>query len=350
MNDTLKHTNRGGSHLIYLLVLAGITLILGFLDILLGSVHIPFSSIMDMISGQFTGPGEWRTIVLEFRLPRAITALLAGAALSVSGLQMQTIFRNPLAGPYVLGISSGASLGVALLVLGFSSFIMTNKMLGNWALVIAATLGSGMLLVLLIMVSLRIRNVMTILILGILFGSIATAIVAILQYFSTESLLKSFIMWTMGSLGNITMMQLRVFSITIVFGLIMAFFSIKLLNGMLLGEDYVRTMGLNPIMIRTVIFTSTSILAGGVTAFCGPIGFLGIVVPHLARMVFNTSDHKILIPASFLIGSSFLLLSDLVSQLPGTDRILPINSVTALFGIPIIVWIIIRRKEITAFS
>ena len=350
MKNHMGQKKLQGTHTIFMVILLAITLVLGFFDVLLGSVKIPFSSIVDMVLGRYDGPEEWKTIVMEFRLPRTVTALLAGSALSVSGLQMQTIFRNPLAGPYVLGISSGASLGVALLVLGFSTFVISNKIFGNWAMVMAATFGSGLLLVLLLLVSVRIRNVMTILILGILFGSIATAIVAILQYFSSESLLKSFIMWTMGSLGNVTMTQLKVFALTVLVGLVMAFLSIKLLNGMLLGEDTVRTMGLNPLSIRIIVFSSTSLLAGGVTAFCGPIGFLGIVVPHLARMVFNTSDHRILLPGSFLIGSSFLLLSDLVSQLPGTDQILPINSVTALFGIPMIVWIIVRRKEITAFS
>ncbi len=350
MKNTTYRTGWQQSHSLLIGGLIMATAVLAVLDLFLGSVKVPLKSVFQIISGSYTGPEQWRIIITEFRVPRTLTALLAGAALSVSGLQMQTIFRNPLAGPYVLGISSGASLGVALLVLGFSGLIVSDAVFGAWALVVAATLGAGFLLLLILLVSVRIKNVMTILILGILFGSIATALVAILQYFSTESLLKSFIVWTMGSLGNVTPDQLRVFSITIITALIITILSTRLLNAMLLGEDYARTLGLNPKMIRSVIFISTSILAGSVTAFCGPIGFLGIVVPHLARMLFSTANHKILIPGSFLIGASLLLVSDVFSQLPGSDHILPINSVTALIGIPVIIWILIRRKEITAFS
>ncbi len=334
----------------------GILFLLGLiffvLDIFLGSVHIPAGDILRILTGEAAIQVEWKVIILDFRIPRTLTAVLVGAALSVSGLQMQTIFRNPLAGPYVLGISSGASLGVAILVMGFTSLGFTSVLdnAGNWAMVIAATLGSGLILMLILSVSVRIRDIMTILILGILFGSIATALVAVLQYFSTESMLKSFIVWTMGSLGNVSSAQLSILSITVLFGILISLASIKILNAMLLGEDYARTLGLNPKTVRMIIFISTSLLAGTVTAFCGPVGFIGIVVPHIARLVFKTADHSVLLPGSLLIGAVFMLISDIFSKLPGYDQVLPINSVTALMGIPVIIWIIIRRKKITSLS
>ena len=344
-NGLTKVSRTGMLFGLLLLLVAGLFL----LDILLGSVRIPVTRILEMFSGAFQGKEEWQIIVFDYRLPRAITALLAGSALAVSGLQMQTLFRNPLAGPYVLGISSGASLGVALLVLGLSTstLAMSVELLGNWAIVMAATIGAGLILLLILAVSLRIRDGLTILILGILFGSIATAIITILQYFSNESMLKSFIVWTMGSLGNVSHNQLSVLLITVFSGLLIAAALIKILNVLLLGEDYARTLGLNVILGRVLIFLSTSILAGGITAFCGPIGFIGIVVPHLGRMLFRTARHEILLPGVLLIGMAFMLLSDILSHLPGYENILPINSVTALLGIPVIIWIVIRRKELT---
>jgi len=333
-------------------VLLLLVTVLFLLDILLGSVRIPIARIFEMFGGTFQGKEEWKIIIFDYRLPRALTALLAGAALAVSGLQMQTLFRNPLAGPYVLGISSGASLGVALLVLGFSSASLSVPagLLGNWAIIMAATVGAGLILLLILAVSLRIRDGLTILILGILFGSIATALVAILQYFSNESMLKSFIIWTMGSLGNVSHTQLNLLGITVLTGLLITAALIKVLNVLLLGENYARTLGLNVTWGRALIFISTSILAGGVTAFCGPIGFIGIVVPHLGRMLFRTAGHEILLPGVLLIGMAFMLISDILSQVPGYENILPINSVTALLGIPVIIWIIIRRKELTPLA
>jgi iron complex transport system permease protein len=221
---------------------------------------------------------------------------------------------------------------------------------GNWALVMAATLGSGLILLLILSVSVRIRDIMTILILGILFGSIATALVAVLQYFSSESMLKSFIVWTMGSLGNVTGDQLFILGLIVFTGVLISFSSVKILNAMLLGEDYARTLGVNVKTVRMIVFVSTSLLAGAVTAFCGPVGFIGIVVPHIARLVFQSADHKILLPGSLLIGTIFMLISDIFSKLPGYDQVLPINSVTALMGIPVIIWIIVKRKKIISLS
>ena len=325
-------------------------IILFLFDIVLGSVRLPFIEVIKLIFTGNTEHPEYATIIYRFRIPKALTALFAGFALSVSGLQMQTVFRNPLAGPYVLGISAGASLGVALLVMGLSTFTVVSQIgvLGNWSIVLAAWLGSGLILFLILIVSIRVKDIMTILILGIMFGSATTAIVSILQYFSNESMLKAFIVWTMGSLGGVSLTQLKVLIPSIIIGLVITFLLIKALNAMLVGENYAKSMGLNVRLSRFLIFFSTSLLAGSITAFCGPIGFVGIAVPHIARIVFRTANHKVLLPGTMLLGGIVLLLSDIISQLPGHERTLPINSITALVGIPVVIWIIIRNKKITS--
>jgi iron complex transport system permease protein len=324
-----------------------LTIVLFILDIFFGSLLIPFKTILHSLSGTGNVSPEIKSIIIDFRLPKAITAVMAGMALSISGLQMQTIFRNPLAGPYVLGISAGASLGVAILVLGFSSVFTLGlfTISGSWALVIVAWLGSALVLFLILAVSIRIKDILTILILGMLFGSAASSLVNILQYFSNESMLKSFIIWTMGSLGSVTSSQLNVLIPSVLVGLVLSFFSVKSLDVMLLGEQYAKSMGLRVRNARFLVFTSTSILAGSITAFCGPIGFIGIAVPHMGRLLFKTARHKILIPSSLLLGSIVMLFSDIVSQMPGYESTLPINSVTALVGIPVIIWIILKNRK-----
>lgn len=327
-----------------------LTILLFILDIFFGSLLIPFKTILQALSCTGNVNPEIKTIILEFRLPKAITAVMAGMALSISGLQMQTIFRNPLAGPYVLGISAGASLGVAILVLGFSSVFTFGLFTigGSWALVIVAWLGAALVLFLILAVSVRIKDILTILILGMLFGSASSAVVNILQYFSNESMLKSFVIWTMGSLGSVTSSQLNVLVPSVIVGLLLSFLSVKSLDVMLLGEQYAKSMGLRVRNARFLVFTSTSILAGSITAFCGPIGFIGIAVPHIGRLLFRTARHRILIPSSLLIGSIVMLFSDIVSQMPGYESTLPINSVTALVGIPVIIWIILKNKKFSS--
>ena len=321
-------------------------------DIILGSVTIPVKEVIKILFTGQSDRSEYYTIVYHFRIPKALTALFAGFALSVSGLQMQTIFKNPLAGPYVLGISAGASLGVAILVMGISSFTIVSQfgVLGNWTIVIAAWLGSGLILFLIMAISVRVKDIMTILILGIMFGSATTAVVNILQYFSNESMLKAFIIWTMGSLGGVSMAQLKVLIPGVIIGLLITFLLIKILNAMLVGENYAKSMGMNVRMSRFLVFFSTSLLAGSVTAFCGPIGFIGIAVPHIARILFKTANHKSLLPGTMIIGGIVLLISDIVSQLPGQENTLPINSITALIGIPVIIWIIIKNQKLAAVS
>lgn len=318
------------------------------LDIALGSIIFPLKDILLQIFGNYQTNDVLQTIIFDFRIPKAITAILAGAALSISGLQMQSVFRNPMAGPYVLGISSGASLGVAIIVLGFSSILSFNNIafLENFTIIIAACLGAGGILLLILLVSARIKDNITILILGILFSGIASSVVSIMQYFSSESMLKAYVIWTMGSLANVSNQQLQILSIVIIIGLTISFFSSKYLNALLLGEVYAKSIGINIQLTRIIIFISTSILAGSITAFCGPIGFIGIAVPHVTRLLFKTSNHFVLIPGSIILGGITLLISDIISQLPGLESNLPINSITALIGIPVVIWIVMRNKKI----
>lgn len=285
-----------------------------------------------------------RRILFDFRLPKAVVALLAGVALSVSGLLMQTIFRNPLAGPYVLGVSSGASLGVAMFLLGLPMLgaVGIGRDLG---VAVSAWAGAAAILLLVMAVSARIKDIMAVLILGMMFGSAASAFVDVLQYFSSDTALKGFVIWSMGSLGGLSHGQLAIMGGCIAGGLLLGVASVKPLNLLLLGEGYARSMGVSVRRVRGIVFLATSLLAGSVTAFCGPIGFVGIAVPHIARMTFRRADHRVLLPASALIGANMMLLCDLVSQLPGTDLVLPVNTITALLGIPVVVMVVVNSKR-----
>jgi iron complex transport system permease protein len=315
--------------------LVALTLFLFLLDLAVGAVAVPLGDVWAALTGGDC-PRATAKIILNIRLIKAVVALLAGAALSVSGLQMQTLFRNPLAGPYVLGISSGASLGVALVVLaGVGSSI---------GIAGAAWLGAAIVLVVIAAVGHRIKDIMVILILGMMFSSGIGAVVQILQYVANDESLKMFVIWTMGSLGDVTFNQLAVLIPSIIAGLLLAVITIKPLNLLLFGEEYAVTMGLNVRRSRGLLFLSTTLLAGTVTAFCGPIGFIGLAMPHVTRMLFRNSDHRVLVPGTVLSGASVLLLCDLVSKLFP----LPINAITALLGIPIVVWVVLRNKSVTA--
>jgi iron complex transport system permease protein len=332
------------SYLIFIL-LALIIMILFVTDLFLGSVSLNAGDVWHaLISDDHS---QISTIIYKFRLPKALTAVMVGIGLSVSGLQMQTIFRNPMAGPDVLGITSGASLGVAFVILGFSVNFSPDALrgFGNWILVAASWIGAGAIMLVILFISGRIKNIMTILILGIMLSSGISALVILMQYFSSESLLKAYVIWTMGSLGNLTSNQLAVLTITLFAGIILSLASSKMLNALLLGENYAGSIGLNVKFARIIIFACTSILAGSVTAFCGPIGFIGIAVPHMARMLLKTSDHKLLIPGTILTGGSVMLLSDIISQLPGSEKVLPLNAVTSLIGIPVVIWVILRNRK-----
>ena len=322
--------------------LSALVILLFAADIAVGSVNIPLREIWATLTG---GECDAVTakIIIDIRLIKAFVAILAGAALSVSGLQMQTLFRNPLAGPYVLGVSSGASLGVALFILGAPLLGFTaSPLLTTLGTAGAAWLGAAAILALVASVSRRIKDIMVILILGMMIGSAVSAIVQILQYLSNEEALKSFIVWTMGSLGDVTSSQLLLVAPAIIAGLIIAISVIKPMNMLLLGESYARTMGLNISRTRTLILLSTTLLAGTVTAFCGPIGFIGLAIPHVARILFRNADHRILLPAAAMAGAISLLVCDIFSKLLA----LPVNTITALLGIPIVIWVVIKNKNI----
>ena len=285
-------------------------------------------------------------ILWSFRLPRAVTALLSGAALSVCGVQMQTLFRNPLADPYILGISSGAGLGVALFVMGFSSGIFSARLpwMMNLGIAWAAWIGALALSFLVMAAAKRLKNTMSLLILGLMMGSVGSAFISLLQYFSSTSALKMYILWTLGSFSGVTGASLVIMALLVCAGLGMSIYNIKALNALTMGETLAKSLGVPIHVVRNRIFISTSLLAGSVTAFCGPIGFIGIAVPHLSRMLFKNANHKVLLPSAALLGACMMLLTDLVSQLPGSRQVLPINTVAALLGIPVIILIILQNR------
>src|SRR3984957_15308292 len=302
-------------------------LLLAFLlDISVGSVKIPLGEIFKVLFSSSTGNNTWEFIINRIRLPKACTAVLAGCALSVGGLQMQTLFRNPLADPAILGITAGAGLGVAAVMLtgGSMATLFAIKELGvsgSWLIIAAACLSAGAVMLLVLTLSRQLKDNVLMLIIGIMIGSITFALTSVWQYFSDPEQVKEYLLWTFGSLGGVTGAQLSILSGVIAAGLIVAFLSSKMLDALLLGEHYARSMGLTTRRARIIIICSTSLLAGSITAFCGPIGFIGIAVPHIARSLFNTASHRILIPASCLIGAIFLLLCDVLSQLPGSQTV-----------------------------
>ena len=326
------------------LIFTLLTLLLAALfiaDLAVGSVAIAPGEVWNALTGGACDPAT-RDIILKIRLLKAITALAAGAALAASGLEMQTLFRNPLAGPYVLGVSSGASLGVALFLLGAPLLgVAGNSFLQSIGIVGAAWLGAALVLAA-ILASRRIKDIMVILILGMMFGSGVSSIVEILQYLSNEAALKTFVIWSMGSLGDVTADRLALMLPVLLVGFVLAVAVIKPLNLLLLGENYARTMGLNVQRTRLRIFLSTVLLAGTVTAFCGPVGFIGLAVPHLARMIFASADHRILIPGSMLAGAVLLLVCDLAAK----SLTLPINTITALMGIPVVIYVVTRNRNL----
>ena len=327
---------------IIFMLLSFVALAMFIVDIAVGSVNLSLDAIWGVLTGTTT-QSAIRSIVIDIRLVKAIMAILAGAALSLSGLQMQTLFRNPLAGPYILGVSAGASFGVALFLLGAPLFaISSTTLVTAVGTAGAAWIGAAAVLVLIIALSRRIKDIMVILILGMMLSSALGAVVEILQYLSDEAALKSFVVWTMGSLGDITLSQLSFIAPIIIIGIALAVLTIKPLNILLLGESYAITSGVNISKVRRYVFLSTTLLAGTVTAFCGPIGFVGIAAPHLARMLYRTADHRILIPASAIIGALMMLTGDIIAKL----LLLPINTITALMGIPVVVYIVTRNRNL----
>lgn len=331
------------------MVVLSLSLMLVFMiSVSLGSVKIPISYIID----HFLGNGNqeiWSNILSNFRIPKALTAVFAGSALAISGLQMQTLFRNPLAGPFILGISSGAGLGVALVIFlgvwmgGFLSLAGIGR---SWLLVVASGLGSFLVLSIVLFASFRIRSGVSLLIIGLMFGSAVSALVSILQYFSQAENIQAYVIWTFGSLGSLSWNELGILVPVTAFSMVFAHLLSKPLNALLLGENYAESLGVNLKMVRMLIIINTSLLAGTITAFCGPIAFIGLAVPHMARMLFNTSNHSQLTPMVMLLGGLLLALFDVFAQLPGSDKTLPINAITSLFGAPFVIWLILRKSNL----
>ena len=327
------------------------SMMLFLLDLGLGSVKIPPFDVLSILFGQQAENELWKKIIFMIRLPRALSAVLAGSALAVAGLQMQTLFHNPLAGPSVLGITAGASFGVALVMLagGGAASVYAIQQLeigGSWLMVFAASFGAGIVMSIILLLSLRLKDNVSLLIVGIMIGNISISIVSIWQYFSEPEQIQDYLMWTFGSLGGVTRSQLTIFSITIMVGLVVVFTNSKSLNTLLLGENYARSLGLNITLTRIFLILTTSLLAGTVTGFCGPIAFIGIAVPHIARASLGTSDHRVLIPGVLIIGTILMIGCDIIAQLPGSQYTLPINAITALMGSPVVVWVILKNKNL----
>ena len=318
------------------------------LDLISGQVSIPLKEVFKILFGQESSKSTWEYIILNFRLPKAITAILVGMGLSISGLLMQTLFRNPLAGPYVLGLSSGSSLGVAFVILGagFLPSFLNSAVLSNYGIVLASCLGSFLVVLAILIVAQRLRNTMSILIVGLMFGSFAGAIVNVLSYFSTAEQLQKFTFWSMGNLGNLSWNSIGILGTVVSVGLLLSLLSIKSLDALLLGENYAKSVGLNFKKARFIIIIATSILAGSITAFAGPIAFIGLAVPHIAKLLFQTSNHKILFFSTLLIGGILMLICDIISQMPYLSMTLPINAITSIMGAPVVIWLLIGKKNI----
>ena len=335
-------------HTVLFVVLTCLLLVLFLLNISLGQISIPFKEVLKSLTGSQASKETWEYIIFNYRLPKAITAILVGIGLSVAGLLMQTLFRNPLAGPYVLGLTSGSSLGVAFVILGAGLLpaFLSSILLSPYGIIIASCLGSFMVLLLVIVVSRRLRDTATILIVGLMFSSFASAIVSVLTFFGSAEQLQKFTFWSMGSLGNLSWENIAILLICVIIGLGLSFLSLKPLDALLLGENYAISMGLNIKKSRYIIIIATSVLAGSITAFAGPIAFVGLAVPHLSKLLFQTSNHKILFWSTLQIGAIIMLFCDMVSQLPGFDFTLPINAITSIIGAPIVIWLLMRKRSL----
>ena len=332
------------------LVLLLLLLLLGsflLLSLALGSASIPLDQIVRVLLGGEADQLAWSNIILKFRLPKTITAMLSGMALGVSGLLMQTYFRNPLAEPYVLGVSSGASLGVALVVLtagaGGGALLAGLGLAGDLLLTVAAGLGAAITMTLVLLAAFRVQSSATLLILGLMFGYLVTALVSLLLYFARPERIQAFINWTFGSFSGVTNEQLPILALIVSAGLLLAAALVKPLNALLLGEEYARSLGLNLAGTRLGAITATALLVSAVTAFCGPIAFIGIAAPHLCRVILGSADHRLLLPGTVLIGACVALGASLIAELPGHNLVLPLNVVTALLGAPIVMLVLLRQ-------
>ncbi len=331
---------------IYFILLLLVMLICFMVNISLGSVSIPLEDTLNAIIGRTTKVDSWSYIIWNYRIPKAFTAILVGSGLALSGLLMQTLFRNPLAGPFVLGISAGASLGAALLILGSALFSgIFLGMVNDISLALASSIGSFLVLLAVMVVAAKVKDTMALLIIGLMFGSITTAVVSVLSYFSSAEKLQQYVYWSFGSIGNLSWNQLLLLLIIIAIGILISIFSIKPLNALLLGESYAKSLGVNMKRSRYSIIVATGLLAGGVTAFAGPIAFIGLAVPHLTRQIFNTTDHKVLVPAVLIYGAILMLICDTIAQMPNSASVLPINAITSIIGAPVVIWLLLRKRK-----
>lgn len=332
-----------------MLLIALLIFVFFLLNILLGSIKIPFKDVWHTLWGDYNGNEIWQNIVWKSRIPQALTALVAGAGLSVSGLQMQTVFRNPLAGPSVLGISSGASMGVAFVVLlsGTIGGVALSKVgvMGEIALTISAIIGSLSIMALIIFVSQKVKGNVTLLIIGVMVGYVANAVIGVLKYFSVEEDIRAYVIWGLGSFARVSGNQMTLFVSIMLVLLPLSFLLVKTLNLLLLGDAYARNLGLNIRRARLQVITCSGVLVAIVTAYCGPIIFLGLAVPHLCRSLFRTSDHRILMPASLLMGGAMALVCNLIARMPGFEGALPVNSVTALVGAPVVISVLFNKRR-----
>lgn len=339
--------NPTASYKFTFLALAVVLLLCWVLNLSLGSVAIPVKEIFNSLFSN-ASKESWEYIILNYRLPKSFTAILVGSGLSISGLLMQTLFRNPLAGPFVLGISSGASLGVAILILGvaLAGGSLARFAFSSFGIAMAASLGAFLVLSAVMVVARKLRNTMSILIIGLMFGSLTAAVISVLSYFSSADQLQQYIFWGFGNLGNLSWLELLLFFIVFLIAMAMVITIIKPLNSLLLGENYAQSLGINLKQTRNITLVATGLLTGVITAFSGPIAFVGLAMPHLTKLVFKTSNHRILIPAVAVIGAIGMLIADTIAQLPHTEYTLPINAITSIFGAPIVIWLLMRKRKI----
>lgn len=316
------------------------------LNLTLGSVKIPFLDIVKILFGAETLESTWTDIVWNFRMTKALTCVLAGGGLALAGLQMQTLFRNALAGPDVLGLSAGASLAVSLVLMSQAAGFTILSEPGPWTILLAASLGCAGVFIIMFVIAQRLRDNVSLLIVGLMIGAGASSVVSVLQYLSRAEELQNYIIWTFGSLGGLNWTELMVLAIVLTVGSILALRSAKSLNAWLLGDNYARSLGINIESARLWIILSTSLLTGSITAFCGPLAFVGLAVPHLVKLVLRTSNHMLLVPAVVIGGASLLLFCDTMAQLPGSTQVLPINAITSLIGAPVVIWVILKRNRI----
>ncbi len=321
-------------------------IVLALSDLALGSVSIPFFELLNAFLGQTDS--IWHDILWQFRIPKTITCILAGGALATGGLMMQTLFRNPLAGPDVLGLSAGSSLLVALLILMGQSFssVAFSYFSNPWSIVIASSLGGMLVFLLVIGIANFVKDNASLLIIGLMLSAATSSIVSVLQFTSRAEDLQAFMIWSLGNVGSASWEEIQILIVVTIFGLTLAGISIKSLNSLLLGENYAQSLGINIKRSRLIIVASAGFLTGGVTAFCGPIAFVGLAVPHLVRLILPTANHQVLLPATLTGGACLLLFCDIISQLPGSTQALPLNAVTSMIGAPVVIWMVMRYKYV----